>query len=123
MTEKLNEAIETLAALVLYFAEATVKAADAEIEYRRKAEALALTEDYVRGQLVAAGLQGKNELERTTALKTALNFDTRVQDARMALDAAHADREHAKAHAAAWDARQKAARATVAALTALVAAE
>ena len=113
-------AIEELGTAVADYAAAVEAATSAEIAYRQSDSYATVVEDHTRALLIP-GIAGKNEAERTAFLRDRMHAHPSVAGVRVDRAAAQDDRDNAKARADVADVFQKAARAKVAALTALIA--
>jgi hypothetical protein len=109
-----------LLAIVMEYEVAAKNATGAEIEYRACQTYATMTEDAARAEMIA-GIPGKNEAERSAFLRDRMNGHPLVAASRIKVEKAQEDRDEAASALRIADVKQKAARAEVAALTAIVA--
>lgn len=114
------QALERLNEAVVSFAHAQRLAVTAEGEYRDAEREREETENFHRSEIITLGLSGTNETQRNADLRVRLDTNREVRESRDRAARRQMDRETAAANLRIWDVRQKAARAEVAALTALL---
>ena len=93
----------------------------AEVAYRKAARELNEAEEELKSGMIVRGVPGTNEAARTAIIKLELARDPVVTERREAAERLADVKTKADAEARKWDVYQKASRAKVFALTALVA--
>jgi hypothetical protein len=119
----LLQALDGLNEAVTSFAKAQRWAVMTEGEYRDAEREREETENFHRSEIITLGLSGTNETQRNADLRVKLDTNRFVRETRDRAARRQAERETAAANLRIWDVRQKAARAEVAALTALLGRE
>lgn len=125
-TDARGQLLEVLRLLRLVAGEyglAVLVAARRVAEARAAEEVLTLNEDALRDRAYRDGLPGSNEAARAAHLKMLLHLDANVSERRWQAEEAIKARDQEAAAARGLDVRQKALRAEVTALTALLMGE
>lgn len=112
--------IEALDKAVENFAGAQREATRAEVAHREATEALAIREELIKADIINNGLAGSNEQARTANLRAQLAVHPELRRLRETTGGTASLRDAAAALLVVADVRQKAGRAKVAALTALL---
>jgi hypothetical protein len=120
---QLEKALAELRLVAGAYGEALLIAARRVAEARAAEEVLTMNEDALRDRAYRDGLPGSNEGARAAHLKMLLHLDANVSERRWQAEETVKARDQETAAARGLDVRQKALRAEVVALTALLMGE
>lgn len=118
--EMLLDAIKEMDHDTLTYTKTIDTAAAVEVSYRQATNDLTKAEEELRSGMIVRGVPGTNEAARQAIVKLELSRDPVVSDRRAVVEKLSDERTKADAEARKWDVYQKAARAKVVALSALV---